>query len=39
MENNKMTDMEATSTGLAFTLTYLACAVVLVLDTVYWRAG
>lgn len=39
MEDNKMTDMEATLTGLAFTLTYLACVVVVVLDTVYWRAG
>lgn len=39
MEGNKMTDMEKTLTGLAFTLTYLLVLVVVVMDTIYWRAG
>ena len=32
-------EMEKTLTGLAFTLTYLMVVVVLVMDTIYWRAG
>ena len=32
-------EMEKTLTGLAFTLTYLLVLVVLVMDTIFWRAG
>jgi len=39
MKGNKMTEMEKVLTGMAFCAVYILVTVVVVMDTIYWRAG